>query len=244
MEIKGKVHCFFEQSGTFKNEFIKLGYDAYDYDIQNNFNETDYIIDLFAEIEKAYDGSASIFDEIDKDDLIMAFFPCIYFCQTSQYMQSLNSINYRSLNDVQKIDKILERQNNRNLYLNILTKFVGIVFIKSLRMIFENPITGSFLNNYFLKPPTIKDNNRLIRGDFYKKPTGYWFWNCNPTYGKTIQKDKKKKLIKYAESRWTQKAGLCSEERSMISPDYARNFICDFILGKEQPEIDKQMKLF
>ena len=25
MEIKGKVHCFFEQSGTFKNEFIKQG---------------------------------------------------------------------------------------------------------------------------------------------------------------------------------------------------------------------------
>ena len=25
MDIKGKVHCFFEQSGTFKNEFIKLG---------------------------------------------------------------------------------------------------------------------------------------------------------------------------------------------------------------------------
>ena len=22
MEINGKVHCFFEQSGTFKNEFI------------------------------------------------------------------------------------------------------------------------------------------------------------------------------------------------------------------------------
>lgn len=30
------------------------------------------------------------------------------------------------------------------------------------------------------------------------------------------------------------KAGLCSEERSMISPDYARNFICDFIIGKNQ----------
>lgn len=27
---------------------------------------------------------------------------------------------------------------------------------------------------------------------------------------------------------------MCSEERSMISPDYARNFICDFILGKKQ----------
>ena len=50
MEIKGKVHLLFEQSGTFKNEFIKLGYNAYDYDIQNNFGETDFIVDLFSEI--------------------------------------------------------------------------------------------------------------------------------------------------------------------------------------------------
>lgn len=31
-----KVHCFFEQSGTFKNEFKKLGHEAYDYDILND----------------------------------------------------------------------------------------------------------------------------------------------------------------------------------------------------------------
>lgn len=64
MEIKGKVHCFFEQSGTFKNEFKKLGYDAEDYDIQDNFGETDHVIDLFAEIEKAYDSQLSVFDQI------------------------------------------------------------------------------------------------------------------------------------------------------------------------------------
>ena len=29
--------CLFEQSGTFKNEFKKLGIDAYDVDIQNKF---------------------------------------------------------------------------------------------------------------------------------------------------------------------------------------------------------------
>lgn len=56
MEIKGKAHCLFEQSGTFKNEFKKLGIPAYDYDLQNNFGETDYVIDLFGEIEKAYEG--------------------------------------------------------------------------------------------------------------------------------------------------------------------------------------------
>ena len=54
MKKNGKVHCFFEQSGTFKNEFKKLGIPAEDYDIQNNFNETDHVIDLFSEIDRAY----------------------------------------------------------------------------------------------------------------------------------------------------------------------------------------------
>lgn len=44
------AHCLFEQSGTFKNEFKKLGIESYDYDIQNEFGGTDYIVDLFAEI--------------------------------------------------------------------------------------------------------------------------------------------------------------------------------------------------
>jgi hypothetical protein len=35
------------------------------------------------------------------------------------------------------------------------------------------------------------------------------------------------------------KAGVCSMERSLISPDYARNFICDFILGKEQKHTER-----
>lgn len=78
MDIKGTVHCFFEQSGTFKNEFKKLGFKAFDYDIQNNFSETDYVIDLFEEIQKAFEGVASLFDTINKDDLIIAFFPFIF----------------------------------------------------------------------------------------------------------------------------------------------------------------------
>lgn len=64
MENIRKVHCFFEQSGTFKNEFIKLGIPAEDYDIQNNFGETDHVVDLFKAIEDAYDGKSSLFDSI------------------------------------------------------------------------------------------------------------------------------------------------------------------------------------
>lgn len=239
MKIEGKVHCFFEQSGTFKNEFIKLGIPAEDYDIQNNFGETDHVVDLFKAIEDAYDGKPSLFDNIrgGQEDLIVAFFPCIYFCQMSQYMQSLNSVNYKHLEEWEAIDKIIERQNNRNQFLVLLTKFVGVCLRRKIRMIFENPITGSFLNNYFLKEPTIKDNNRMLRGDYFVKPTGFWFWNCNPTSGFTEQYDKEKKTI--SKSKSAAKAGI---ERSMISPDYARNFICDFILGKEQ--IGTQVALF
>lgn len=61
MDIKGTVHCFFEQSGTFKNEFKKLGFRAFDYDIQNNFSETDYVIDLFEEIQKAFEGGGQVY---------------------------------------------------------------------------------------------------------------------------------------------------------------------------------------
>lgn len=91
MEIKGKVHCFFEQSGTFKQEFIKLGIPAEDYDLQNNFGQTDHTNDLFAEIEKAFDDKPSLLDNIHPDDLIMAFFPCIYF---SQQNTNANKIIY------------------------------------------------------------------------------------------------------------------------------------------------------
>lgn len=251
MKINGKVHCFFEQSGTFKNEFIKLGIPAEDYDIQNNFGETDHQDDLFKAIEDAYDGKPSLFDSIvggENGDLIFAFFPCIYFCQMSQYMMSLNAHNYRTLPAEERIDKILDRQSKRSQYLMLLTKLVGVCLRKNIRLIFENPITDSFLNHYFLKGPTVKDNNRMLRGDYYVKPTGYWFWNCNPTKGETIQKDKSQRKISTGSikegirGKSSGQAGICSEDRSMISPDYARNFICDFILGKEQ--VGSQMSLF
>ena len=94
MEIKGKVHCFFEQSATFRDEFRKLGYESFDYDIQNSFGKTDYQIDLFVEIEKAYDEEESIFNNITKDDLIIAFFPCIYFeaMQANYYQMACNNL--------------------------------------------------------------------------------------------------------------------------------------------------------
>lgn len=234
MEITGKVYCFFEQSGTFKNEFIKLGIPAKDYDIQNNFGQTDHVIDLFAEIEKAYDGESSIFDNITKDDLIMAFFPCIYFeaLQMTYYTDNCN--NNRNTGK-KKFDVILDRIIEREQYYILLYKLIAICEIREFRLIIENPATKPhyllFPENFY-KSPTFVDNNRILRGDFYRKPTAYWFFGLKPTSGESYCKPDTIKNIR--KSKKGIRKGICSEERSMISPDYARNFICDFILGKQQ----------
>lgn len=235
MEIKGKVHCFFEQSGTFKNEFIKLGIPAEDYDIQNNFGQTDHTDDLFAEIEKAWEEKPSIFDRITKDDLIVAFFPCIYFCAPSQMNFSWGCINYRNMTVKEKTRAILLRAQNRLKFYSLAIKMFAVAKMKEIRLIMENPwAENTYLKANFITPPAVIDTNRMLRGDYRVKPTAYWFVNCKPTNGRTAQLDKMDQKKTHMKSKGSNVAGVCSEERSMISPDYARNFICDFILGKEQ----------
>ena len=243
MEITGKVHCFFEQSGTFKNEFIKLGIPAEDYDIQNNFGETDHVVDLFKAIEDAYDGKPSLFDNIrgGSEDLIMAFFPCIYFSPISQMLMFWGDLNYRKMTYKERTDAILTRSSNREQFFKLATKMLCVAKEREIRLIMENPWSQqTFLKANFVLAPTMVDNNRRIRGDYFAKPTAYWFINCEPTTGFTEQRVISKKNIMNTKS--SAKAGICSEERSMISPDYARNFICDFILGKAQN--GSQLSLF
>jgi hypothetical protein len=238
MEIKGKVHCFFEQSGTFKNEFIKLGIPAEDYDIQNNFGETDHQDDLFKEIENAYDDKPSIFDNITKDDLIVAFFPCIYFSALSQMSMYWTCVNYRKKTMKEKTDLILERSHNREYFFSLAVKMLAVAQMRGLRLIMENPWSEqTFLKANFVMAPTLVDMDRTKRGDFFKKPTAYFFINCEPLDGETRQQSKVVKNI--LSSKSSGQAGLCSEDRSMISKDYARNWICDFILGIKQPDVDQ-----
>ena len=236
MKIDGKVYCFFEQSGTFKNEFRKLGIPAEDYDIQNNFGETDHVTDLFAEIEKAYRGEQSIFDEITSDDLVLAFFPCIEFSCVAQMWFSLSQRDYTQWPYKKRIDYMLEKNRNRSQMFELLYKFCGVCLQKGIRMIFENPwgINTYLKQNVFLQNPSVIDNDRSTRGDFRSKPTAYWYFNCEPTHGCSYQPTPKELVKNHNDFRKAPHAGICSEERSMISPDYARNFICDFIIGKTQ----------
>ena len=276
MEIKGMVHCFFEQSGTFKNEFIKLGIPAADYDIQNNFGQTDNVIDLFAEIENAYGGGISIFDKITKDDLIMAFFPCIRFCSAMERAQheDFYDASQKRCKDfgtetyfIRKWEVLRRFSQERFAFYDLALKLFAVVQIRGLRLIMENPWhPTNFTNHFWFARISLIDKDRTLRGDYFRKPTAYWYVNCEPTHGETYQPTPKniikkitagsgalksakkvKKIIGKVESEkqyigHKSDAGLCDEQRSMLSPDYARNFICDFILGKEQ--IGTQLTMF
>ena len=233
MEIRGKVHLMFEQSAVFRDEFRKLGYEAYDYDIQNNFGKTDFQIDLFEEIEKAYDGKESLFDQFTPDDLLFSFFPCIYFSANNSYIFDGTWMTYkqRGMTEREINENILQRSRERQRFYEICLKMFAVVHDRGLRMIVENPeSTIHYLHANFPYKPKLIDRNRQLRGDYFKKPTQYWFENCEPTSGRTYQKPKEKRNV-YSLSGHT--GNLCDEDRSMIAPEYAHNFICDFILGKK-----------
>jgi len=227
-------HCLFEQSGTFKNQFKKLGFAAYDYDILNDFNETDHVIDLYQEIEESFRGGASIFDKINKEDMILAFFPCIRFevqiimaFKGNQWQQKKHSEEQKLLYDLQ-----LHEELSHNYQL--ITKLALICIRKGLKLIIENPYaTQHYLIRYWALEPKIIDTDRTDMGDYYKKPTAYWFINCNPSNNFVFEAItlNKKKSIENTHNK---------VERSMISPEYANRFIREFILTKEQFEKIKE----
>lgn len=224
-----KFHCLFEQSGTFKNEFKKLGYEAIDYDIQNEFNETDNVIDLYKEIEKAYDYEPSIFDNVSTEDYIIAFFPCIRFEDQIQMHFRGTAVQYKNYTDIQKLENDLKFHKELSELYELITKLALICLKRNFKLIIENPYsTTHYLTKYWAIPSKVIDKDRTLRGDYYEKPTQYWFINCEPKYNMIFEaytwNADKKKIISNTHNK---------TERSMIAPDYANRFIREFILDKD-----------
>lgn len=148
---------------------------------------------------------------------------------------------------------ILERVRLRDEFYARLLRLCFVCIERGIRLIVENPYTtNSFLKGNFIAPPAIVDEDRTRRGDYFAKPTAYWFFNCEPTHGYTQQQTPaneqkhfwmhgKAKYARESYAKGSDRTGICSEERSLMHPNYARNFICDFVLGQSQPSIDLQL---
>lgn len=238
MEKPLHAHLLFEQSGTFLRAFEKFGIPACDYDIQNQYGCTTIVTNLFKHIELAYKDKPSIFDVILQDDITMAFFPCTYFSEYNVNLFNGSAHNYRYMSRAACIDYIIDRARERDMFYILLIKLCAVFERRGLRLIVENPFgVNHYLYNNFPFPPTIVDFNRRARGDYYRKPTQYIFINCSPANGMTFQRPRNVRRI----------ADIVSDHhgnkaRSEISPEYAENFIRDFVLG--QPTINSQLSMF
>lgn len=233
-------HCLFEQSGTFKNEFKKLGYEAYDYDILNEFGETDYVIDLFEEIGGAYDGKTSLFDKITKDDLILAFFPCIRFENQIMLWFRGQSASQNKWSEEKKMQFDMNLIDEVSDMYKLVNKLFIICIRKGLKLVMENPYSDEhFLRRYWCYQPSIIDKDRRENGDYYKKPTQYWFLNCKPknnfifeaiSYNQIECKDP----IRCMTKEHYEKTGAKTkkEARSMIHPQYANRFIRQYLIDQ------------
>ena len=228
------VHCLFEQSGTFKNEFKKLGYEAFDYDIQNEFGQTDNVVDLFNEIEGGYDGKPSIFDKISKDDLILAFFPCTRFEARVPLLFRGQAPQQKNWTIEQKLEYSIKLQKElSNLYV-LLCKLTIVAIRKNLNMVIENPYTQPhYLTTYWCLKPKIIDKDRTENGDYFKKPTQYWFINFEPKQNIVFEPMEYVERRTISSTRGTKNTSR-QTERSMIHPQYVSRFIKQYLVDKSE----------
>lgn len=182
---------------------------------------------FFEKLSWNFRGGVSLFKEIKENDLIIAFFPCIRF-------EAQQLLNFRGENsgfknwDVNnKLAYNLMYHQELNYMYSLITKLVLVCLRRKLRLIIENPYsTQHYLTRYWCIKPSIIDNNRSLEGDWYKKPTQYWFINCEPEnnfFMEPLEQVERKTIS--SENK---------VNRSMIHPQYARRFIKTYILDGEE----------
>ena len=234
-----KVYCLFEQSGTFKKAFEDLGVHAEDYDILNDFGETDHIVDLFAEIDKAYDGQPSLFDEIGDMDLVLAFFPCTRFEARIPLCFRGEQHGTENWNDMQKLENSMKLHEQLHRLYMLICKLFVIANRGGWRMIVENPaMAPHYLTMYFPIKPKLIDKDRSKSGDWYRKPTQYWFVNCDPEQNMFFEPLEYTKIYTIASAQRKEGYSNRAVKRSLMHPQYARRFIRSYIYNPEDTTND------
>ena len=171
-----------------------------------------------------YSGEPSIFDDIKKDDVVMAFFPCTRFEGQNYMCAKGNNYGFRNWSIEKKIE--YSRKNVKEIEQNyeLFSKLVLIALKKGFKLICENPDTPRHvLKDFFPINAVLIDKDRRTRGDKYKKPTQYWFINCEPKHNFIWEAQHY-----IAKGKAIEEVGKV--ERSMITKEYANRFIREFIL--------------
>ena len=100
-------------------------------------------------------------------------------------------------------------------------------------MIVENHYTQPhYLTTYFPVQPSIIDKDRRDNGDYFAKPTQFWFVNCKPEQNLVWEP------LEYVQTAVVERAQRMDGDhdrkvkRSLMHPQYARRFIKQYILDE------------
>ena len=217
------VYCLFEQTNTFRDEFRKAGFTAFSVDCSDKFGTPDFMTDIFKEIDFYFDGKPSIFDKFSEETLLFAFFPCTYFSDQSALKSRGDAAQDKEKSLQEKLIQSENQMTQRALFYSYLCKLCRIALEKNAQLIIENPHSkGGFLRQFFPVKNIVQINNRILYGDNFKKPTVFYFVNCEPSFNLSCDCELKgkQKRVEY----------LTGFQRSIINSAFAENFIKNFIL--------------
>lgn len=156
----------------------------------------------------------------------MAFFPCTRF-ETKVFLWYRGE-NYgqRTWNDLQKLEKSMEMHEELNRMYKLICMLAIVAIKKQIRLVIENPYNQPhYLTLFWCLKPSLIDKDRTLNGDFYKKPTQYWFIGCVPKNNLVFES------LEYVEQRIITKEHD-KVERSMIHPQYANRFIRQYLIDE------------
>lgn len=163
-------------------------------------------------------------------DFVLAFFPCTRFEDQIQLHFRGDANQLKNLSEKDKLKIALDLHNELHHYYELVTKLTLIALDKGFPMMIENPASGGhYLNRYWPLKPKLIDKDRTLNGDYFQKPTQFWFINTDPANNVIFEP------IKYVKTQTVQYAKIDgaknrTESRSMIHPQYANRFIRQYII--------------
>lgn len=97
-------------------------------------------------------------------------------------------------------------------------------------MVFENPYSEQhYLTRYWCLKPSVIDKDRTLNGDYYNKPTQYWFIGFEPKFNLVFEPIDyvEKRTINYVKTKDGKNKTV---RRSEIHPQYANRFIRQYLI--------------
>lgn len=166
------------------------------------------------------------------DDVILVFFPCVRFESQISMAFRGEANQQKKWSDERKLEYSMQLHDELHLFYQRLSQLVVICLRNGLKAIIENPYTQPhYLSYYWCIKPSLIDKDRTLRGDFFKKPTQFFFINCEPKNNILFEAMVVQDNVKNIENAHMIKNGNNRQvNRSMISKEYANRFIREYIL--------------